>query len=48
MEELLKERIFQNLTKEEKNVIIENRKIAEKIYLVGLIDGKLIKESTKN
>lgn len=42
MEDLLKERIFKNLTNEEKNAIIENRNIAEKIYLIGLIDGIMI------
>lgn len=36
------ERIFNNLTDEEKNAIIKNKNIAEKIYLIGLIDGTII------
>lgn len=39
MEELLEERICENLTNEEKNAIINNKNLAEKIYLIGLIDG---------
>lgn len=42
MEELFQKRIFENLTNEEKNTILENRNIAEKIYLIGLIDGIVI------
>lgn len=42
MEDVLMERIFKNLTDEEKNVIIKNKNIAEKIYLIGLIDGTII------
>lgn len=44
MEELLKERIYDNLTKEEKNAIAENKNVIEKIYLIGLIDGTFTKE----
>lgn len=39
MEELLKERIYKNLNDEEKDAIINNIDIAEKIYLIGLLDG---------
>ncbi len=39
MEELLEERICENLTNEEKNAITNNKNLAEKIYLIGLIDG---------
>lgn len=42
MEELFQKRILENLTNEEKDVIIENENIAEKIYLIGLIDGTLV------
>lgn len=38
MEELFQKRIFENLTNEEKNIIIKNIKLAEKIYIIGLID----------
>ena len=41
MEEVYQKRILENLTNEEKNAIIENRNIVEKIYLIGLIDGTL-------
>lgn len=41
MEDVLKERIFENLTDEEKNAITKNKDIVEKIYLIGLIDGTL-------
>ena len=39
MEKLLEERICENLTNEEKNAIMNNKNLAEKIYLIGLIDG---------
>lgn len=38
MEELFQERIFENLTNEEKSIIIKNMKLAEKIYIIGLMD----------
>lgn len=42
MEDVFQKRILENLTNEEKDVIIENRNIVEKIYLIGLIDGTLV------
>lgn len=42
MEELLQKRILDNLTDEEKNAIIKNKKLAEKIYLIGLIDSTFL------
>lgn len=42
MEEVYQKRILENLTNEEKDAIIENENIAEKIYLIGLIDGTLV------
>ena len=44
MEELFQKRIFENLTNEEKNIIIKNIKLAEKIYIIGLMDCANIDE----
>ena len=39
MEEIIEERILENLNDEEKDMIVNNMKLAEKIYFTGMLDS---------
>lgn len=39
MEEIIEERILENLNDEEKNSYIENKNIIKKVYIIGLLDS---------
>ena len=44
-EEILKERIWDNLTDKEKNDSLNYTDLIKKVYLIGLIDGTLLNKT---
>ena len=39
MEEIIEERILENLNDEEKKSYIDNKNIIKKVYIIGLLDS---------